>query len=336
MVVDPRALGAALSGASRPLLALALLLLANAFLTPEFFQFEWRDGRLCGAPVDVVLRAAPIALAALGMALVLGTGGVDLSVGSVAAIAGVVAALCARDLSLSAPLSAAAGLAAGAAAGLFNAALVALVGVQPIVATLILFTAGRGVAQILSDGMVVPLEQPGLARLSSGLLLGLPLPVWLALGVGLALGLGLGRGPRLLVEALGDNPRAARLAGVPAALTLGWVYAGCGLLAALSGLIATADIKAADPANCGLYLELDAILAAVIGGTTLTGGRVRLAGTMVAALFLQTLTTTLLMHGLGYDAMLGIKAVAVLAVAALQAPRVRELWPARRPAKAAA
>lgn len=319
------ALARAARSAARPLLALAVLLALNLVVTPGFFELELRDGRLVGAPIDVLLRGAPLALTALGMALVLGTGGVDLSVGSVAAIAGVVGGLVVRDAGLGAGVAIAAGLGAGALAGLFNGALVAFLGVQPIVATLVLFTAGRGIAQILSDGMVVGFEHAGLEALAAAHPLGVPLPVLLALAVAVLLGAFLGRGPRLFVEALGQSERAARLAGVPLGLTRLWVYGLCGALAALAGLIVTADIKAADPVNCGLYLELDAILAAVLGGTLLTGGRVLLFGTLVGAFFLQALTTTILMHGFGYDAMLVVKALAVLAVAALQAPRLRAL-----------
>ena len=310
-----------LRSASVPLLALALLAAFNAFATPSFFELELRDGRWVGAPFDVLVRGAPLALAALGMALVLGTGGVDLSVGSVAAIAGVVAGLCVQS-ELGAAPAIAAGLAAGAAAGLFNAALVAGLGLQPIVATLILFTAGRGVAQILSEGRVVSFQHAGFAALASAHPLGVPLPVILALGCAAALGAFLAAGPRQLVEALGQSERAARLAGVPLAWTRSWVYALCAGLSALAGLIVTADIQAADPANCGLYLELDAILAAVIGGTALAGGRVRILGTLLGAFFLQGLTTTILMHGLGYDLMLVVKALTVLALAALQSPKV--------------
>jgi simple sugar transport system permease protein len=306
--------------AAVPLVALALLAAFNLAATPDFFELELRDGRWVGAPIDVLVRGAPLALAALGMALVLGTGGVDLSVGSVAAIAGVVAGLGVRDAGLGAVPACAAGLAAGALAGLFNGALVSWLGLQPIVATLILFTAGRGVAQILSEGMVVSFQHPGFAALAAAHPFGVPLPVLIALAAAAVLGVVLAAGPRVFVEALGQSERAARLAGVPLGWTRAWAYALCGALAALAGLIVTADIQAADPANCGLYLELDSILAAVIGGTALAGGRVRLLGTLLGAFFLQALTTTILMHGLGYDSMLVIKAAAVLALAALQSP----------------
>ena len=312
-----------LRSAAGPLVALALLAAFNLLATPGFFEIELRDGRWVGAPLDVLVRGAPLALAALGMALVLGTGGVDLSVGSVAAIAGVVGGLCVRDAGTGAGPAIAAGLAAGALAGLFNGALVTWLGLQPIVATLILFTAGRGVAQILSDGMVVSFHHPGFAALAAAHPLGIPLPVMLALGCAAALGAFLAAGPRLFVEALGQSERAARLAGVPLAWTRLWAYGLCGALAALAGLIVTADIQAADPANCGIYLELDAILAAVLGGTALAGGRVRLLGTLLGAFFLQALSTTILMHGLGYDLMLVVKATAVLALAALQSPRLQ-------------
>jgi galactofuranose transport system permease protein len=316
---------ALLRSAARPLIALAVLLAVNALVTPEFFELSAVDGRWVGASVDVLVRGTPLALAALGMALVLAAGGVDLSVGSVASIAGVVGALCVRDGGVSPALAVVAGLLAGLAAGIFNGCLVAFLGVQPIVATLILFTAGRGIAQILSDGMVVNLSEGGFAGLASAHLAGVPLPVLCLCAAAAALGLFTRAGPRLFVEALGQSERAARLAGVPLRATRLWVYGLCATLAALAGLILTAEIRAADPVHCGLYLELDAILAAVIGGCALGGGRLRLLGTLVAAFFLQALTTSLLLHGLGYDHLLVVKALAVLAVAALQSPRVRAL-----------
>lgn len=323
-----------LRSASVPLLALALIAAFNAVATPGFFELELRAGRWVGAPVDVLVRGAPLALAALGMALALGSAGVDLSVGSVAAIAGVVAGLCVQD-GLGAVPAIAAGLAAGAMAGLFNGALVAALGLQPIVATLILFTAGRGVAQILADGRVVSFQNESFAALAAAHPVGVPLPVILALGCAAALGAFLAAGPRQFVEALGQSEAAARLAGVPLTWTRLWVYALCGALSALAGLIVTADIQAADPANCGLYLELDAILAAVIGGTSLAGGRVRILGALLGAFVLQALSTTILMHGLGYDLMLAVKALAVLALAALQSPKLKvSSWIRRRSVRA--
>ncbi len=317
-----------------PLAALSALLAFNLVATPGFFELELRAGRLCGAPIDVLVRGAPLVLAALGMALVLGTGGVDLSVGSVAAISGVVGALAVRDADLGAAAAIAAGVLAGLSAGLLNGALVAFLGVQPIVATLVLFTAGRGIAQIFSDGMVVSFQHAGLAALASAHPLGVPLPVILALALASALAAFLSCGPRQFVEALGHSQRAARLAGVPIGLTVVWVYGLCGALAGLAGLVLSSDIQAADPAHCGLYLELDAILAAVIGGTLLSGGRVRLLGALLGAVFLQALSTTILMHGLGHDTMLVVKALAVLAVASLQTAAIGKL--ARRLARGGA
>jgi simple sugar transport system permease protein len=258
---------------------------------------------------------------------------VDLSVGSVMAIAATVAAVGARELGPGA--SAAAALGAGARAGTVNGVLVAALRLQPIVATLILYTAGRGIAQLASGGTVVPLEAAHLGRLAGAAWLGLPASAWVALGALGALGLAVRRTAYgLYLEALGDNPRAARVAGLPVAAVLVGSYAACAGLAAVAGLLVAADIRAADPSSTGLYVELDAILAVVIGGTPLRGGRVRLVGSALGALTLQTLTTAVLMHGARLDLALVVKALAVLAVVAAQSPRWRELLPRREEARA--
>jgi ribose/xylose/arabinose/galactoside ABC-type transport system permease subunit len=312
-------------------LALVSILVLIALATPGFLQIEVRDGRAYGAALDVLLRAAPTALVALGMALVIATGGVDLSVGAVMAVAGTLAALVVRHGAGGAAPALAAALAGGLALGLFNGALVAGLGLQPIVATLILFVAGRGAAQLLSGGEVVSFDAPGLQSLARGTFSFLPAPVFVVLAALAAIGLVLRRtSAGLYLEAAGDHPRSARLAGVPVAAVQLGAYGASGFLAALAGVLVATDIGAADAANAGLYVELDAILAVVIGGTLLTGGRVHLARTLLGVLVLQGLTTSILILDWGYEATLMVKAAAVVAACALQSPRWAELAAARR------
>jgi simple sugar transport system permease protein len=311
-------------------LALVSILVLIALATPGFLQIEVRDGRAYGAALDVLLRASPTALVALGMALVIATGGVDLSVGAVMAVAGTLAALVVRHGAGAGPALAAA-LAGGLALGLFNGVLVAGLGLQPIVATLILFVAGRGAAQLLSGGEVVSFDAPGLQSLARGTFSFLPAPVFVVLAALAAIGLVLRRtSAGLYLEATGDQPRSARLAGVPVAAVQLGAYGASGFLAALAGVLVAADIGAADAANAGLYVELDAILAVVIGGTLLTGGRVHLARTLLGVLVLQALTTSILILDWGHEATLMVKAAAVVAACALQSPRWAELAAARR------
>jgi len=252
----------------------------------------------------------------------------------VMAIAGTLAALWIRAGELAAAPIVALAVLAGGAIGLFNGVLVAGLRLSPIVATLVLFTAGRGIAQLLSQGQIVTFESAGFEALAAGSLLFLPATAWIALAAFLACA-ALARASAfgLYVEALGDNPRSARIAGLPVAAVTLSAYALCAALAALAGLIVAADIKAADAASSGLYVELDAILAVAIGGTPLAGGRMRLAGSLLGALFLQMLTTAVLMHGWGLESTLILKASAVLAVCALHSPRLRRR--ARRKARGA-
>ena len=317
------------TSAARAALGWLLVLAVGALLSPGFLELEWRDGRLYGTFIDVLLRAAPTLLAALGMTLVIGTGGVDLSVGAVAAISAVLAA---RQLQSGGdPATALAlGLGAGVLLGIWNGVLVRKLGLVPIVATLVLFTAGRGLAQLLSEGNVLTFRSDGFASLATGVFVGLPLPIWIGIACLGALVLVMARTNfGLYLQACGDNPRAAELAGLPVTAVIVGAYAACGSLAALSGAIVAADVQAGDAASAGLYLELDAILAVVIGGTSLRGGRVHLVGTFLGALILQTLTTLVLVQGARLEFALIAKALAVVAVCALQSERWGE-WLGRR------
>lgn len=322
-----------------PLAALALLAGINGVLNPAFFHLRIVDGRLTGALIDVLNQGAPVMLVALGMTLVIGTAGIDLSVGAVMAVAG---ALAARLLQLDAPAAVAVGAALGAclAAGLWNGVLVTVVGITPIVATLILMVAGRGIAQLVTDGQIITIDpaSPVLA-IGRGDLVGVPMPIVIVAVSALLLG-GVVRFTSLgvFVEAIGDNEEASRYAGIDVQSIRLAVYSIAGALAGVAGLIDTADIAAADANNSGLYLELDAILAVVIGGTALTGGRFSLLGALLGAIIIQTLSTTILMAELGGRSLpvelnLVIKAAVVLVVCLLQSDELRRM--VLRPGKAA-
>ena len=307
-----------------PLLALAVLLLYNFFFSPGFFRFQFRDNHIYGTLIDILDRAAPVMLVALGMTLVIATGGVDLSVGAVMAITGAIAAILINRETASLPLVLLAALAIAMLAGIWNGLLVAVFRIQPIVATLILMVAGRGIAQSLTGGHIITFTHPGLAFLGGGYLVSLPFALTLVTATALivaaltrltALG--------LFVEATGNNPRAADYSGVRVRAIQFFAYTLTGLSAGFAGLIATADIKAADANNVGLYLELDAILAVVIGGTALTGGRFSLLGSLIGALIIQTLTTTILMSDIKVEYTQIVKAAVVLVVCLLQSDVIR-------------
>lgn len=304
-----------------PILALGLILLANLLLSPEFFHLEVKDGRLYGSLVDVLNRSAPCALLAIGMSLVIATGGIDLSVGAIIAISG---AICANLLN--SPLDAltiviTAGLCAGLVAGAVNGSLVSIFGIQPIVATLVLMVAGRGIAQLINDGQIVTFQNADFASIGVGSLFGLPFPVILVLFVFLLTQLfmrftALG----LFIEAVGCNPKASYYSGLHVRSIKFAVYCFSGVCAAIAGLIITADIQGADANNAGLWLELDAILAVVLGGAALTGGRFSLPLTLIGVLIIQAMTTTIIMSGIAPKYNLLIKSLVIVSVLLLQSP----------------
>ncbi|WP_327174041.1 ABC transporter permease [Streptomyces sp. NBC_01335] len=268
--------------------AVAVLLIFNALFTDHFMTTDNLRTQL--------VQVAPIVIVALGMALVIGTEGVDLSVGSTMAVA---AAL--LPLYLGYGLVPALGIAllAGAVVGAVNGSLVSLVGLQPIVATLALFVGGRGLALVMADGQLKQIENPDLLALGTDSFLGIPLVVLIAGVLAVAVAFLIGRTTfGRQVVAVGGNRAAAKLAGLPVKRVLIGVYVLCGVLAALAGVLATARLTASDPSSLGTLMELSAITAVVVGGTPLTGGSVRVLGTVAGALLMQLLRATLVKHDL--------------------------------------
>ncbi len=305
-----------------PLAGLALLLVVNLIHNPDFLKIGVLEGHLFGAPVDIFNQGARTFVVALGMTLVIATGGVDLSVGSVMAVAGATAGLCITSGHTSLPLVLAATLGAGALAGLLNGILVAYAGVQPIVATLILMVSGRGIAQFVAHGDVLLIKHPGFEYLGKGFLLGLPFAAILAGLLYLVAQAALRRtAAGLFIEAVGDNPVASRFAGLATARMKCLAYLLCGLCAALAGAMDAANIGAADPYRSGENMELDAIFAVVVGGTALNGGRFTLAGTFAGVLLLQTLSPTLVFLGVPPPVASVPKAILILVVCVLQSDR---------------
>jgi simple sugar transport system permease protein len=319
---------------ARPLGALALLLLVDLLSVPGFFHLELKDGHLYGSLVDIANRAAPLMLAALGMTLVVATRGIDISVGAVVALAGMVSAmLVGGDADSHLPLGLALGAAMGAAllCGAWNGLLVCALGLQPIVATLILMVAGRGLAQLLTDGQIVTVYYKPFFFLGSGYLAGLPVALFVVAAVFLvtaflmrktALG--------LFIQAVGINPVAARLAGVHTAALVFFVYVFCSACAGVAGLMISSNIKSADANNAGMLLELDAILAVTLGGTSLGGGKFSLAGSIIGALIIQTLTYTIYSLGVPPEVNMVVKSLVVFLVCVSQSPEFGQVFKRRR------
>jgi len=322
----------------RPAAALVVLLVLDALLVPGFFRLEIKDGHLYGALVDILNRAAPLMLAALGMTLVIATRGIDISVGAVVALSGTVAATLiggtmvinngVPEYVANTPMGTALAAAVGVAllCGLWNGVLVAGIRLQPIVATLILMVAGRGLAQLITDGQIVTVYYQPYFFLGSGYLAGLPFSLFVVAALfALTLLLVKKTALGLFIQTVGINPVAARLAGLRTATLIIFVYVFCSACAGLAGLLITSNIKSADANNAGLLLELDAILAVTLGGTSLAGGKFSLAGSMIGALIIQTLTYTIYSLGVPPEVNMVVKAIVVFIVCISQSGEFRQL-----------
>lgn len=310
-----------------PLLALVLIIAVAGTFSPNFFDIRIVEGRLFGNLIDILYRAVPTALVALGMAVVIGTRGIDLSVGSIIAIVGAVIVWRIKmgDPHMTILFSA---LLAAAICGMWNGFLVAALGIQPIIATLILMVSGRGIGMLINllyGGTDPSFESAFLQGLSTGSIWFIPTRLILAAGIFLALWLLIRRTALgLFIESVGGNAAASNLAGLNARVIVFAAYVLCGILAGWAGIIMTADTHTSDPVSVGLYIELDAILAVVIGGGSLAGGRIYLGMTVIGALVIQALTTATLISGLPPEYNLIIKALVVLSVLFLQSANARK------------
>ncbi|WP_230986918.1 ABC transporter permease [Cohnella fermenti] len=308
-----------------PLTALAAILLFNLFFVPGFFHMEIKDGHLFGSLIDILNRAAPIMVIAIGMTLVIAKEGIDISVGSVLAIAGAVAISLIGVVPLWMAIGAA--LIVGALCGLWNGVLIAYLGIQPMVGTLILMTVGRGIAQLITEGKVLTTDSKSYGFIGKGFFLGLPFSIFIAAFVFLlVLYLKKRTALGLFLEATGTNKVSSEYAGVEPRKIYLFVYIVCGLCAAIAGLLVSSNISSADANNAGLWIELDAILAVVIGGTSMRGGRFFLAGTVIGALFIQSLTTTIYSMGVPPERIMVVKAIVVIIVSLMQSDRFRQMF----------
>lgn len=319
-----------------PVLVLVLLLVANLVFTPSFFSVSIREGHLYGSVIDILRNGAPLAIVGLGMTVVIATGGIDLSVGAVIALSGSLAVyqvsvLDDPDSTSGVLIACGVSLVLSMLCGLWNGLLVAVAGIQPIVATLILMVGGRGLAQLISDGQIITIRSEPYATIGAGFWLTVPVAVIIAAVVALvAVVISRRTAFGLLLESVGGNAEASRLAGVRSRGIVLMAYVFSGLCAGIAGLMISSNVASANANAMGLWYELDAILAVVIGGTALIGGRYYLGGTLVGALVISTLTTTIYTIGIPPETTLLFKALVVTAVCLLQSPRFRERLLRRR------
>lgn len=313
-----------------PLMVLGLMIVFNILFVDDFLKIEMMEGKLYGRIIDIINRAAPLMLMAIGMTLVIATGGTDLSVGSVAAISGaIVCTLIGGDFNgtpqtpfLIAMLAA---VLISMTAGMWNGLLVGRLGIQPVIATLILFVAGRGIAQLITEGQIVTVYYKPFAYLG-GFVPGIPIPfsiILVAVVLTIVLLVLKKTALGLFIEAVGVNSVSSRLTGISVTRIKFLVYAFSGLCAGIAGLIISSMIRAADANNAGLMFEMDAILAVAIGGTSTAGGRFSIGASMIGALIVQSITTTLYAVGVSAQVLPLIKSLVVIAICLIQAEEFR-------------
>lgn len=316
-------------------IAIVALLGLNLLKDPNYLAISVHpdSGNLSGNLIDILRASAPILMIALGMALVIATGGIDLSVGSVMAVAGATSMVFIKQAGGdpgSALLGLSLALAISAVLGLINGVLVAYVGLQPFISTLIMMLAGRGVAKVITGGQNTNAVNDSFRWIANGYLFGVPVVFILAIGVVIIIGLIVRKSALgLMVESIGINSSASRMAGVKPRGLLLTVYTLSGLLAGVAGVFAVSSVMTVDVSRTGYQMELDAILAVVIGGTALTGGKFSITGATVGALLIATLNKTVLFLGISASATPAFKAIVIVALCLAQSDRVRA-WFVRR------
>lgn len=323
-----------------PVIALFLVLLFDFIFIPGFFTIENRDGNLSGSLIDILRNGSAVSLLAIGMTLVIATGGIDLSVGAVMAIAASVAGILMNPSALRnevffvtdptytfQPLWVVIGAALLVAliCGLWNGLLVAYMKIQPMVATLVLMTAGRGIAQLITNGLRVQITYKPFSYIGQGWLI-LPFSLYLVAFVLIATWL-LTRKTAIgmFIESVGINFRSSYFSGIKERNIKLMAYTFCGFCAGIAGLVACSNVKTSDANNIGLFVELDAILAVVIGGTSMSGGRFSLLASVIGGLVMQAVTQSMYAIGVPAFALQAIKSVVVIIVILLFSEQVRGL-----------
>jgi len=313
-----------------PVVALVALILVNTISRPSFLRITIQDGQLYGSLVEILRNSAPLMLVALGMTIVIATRGIDLSVGALMAVSGAVA-LTIIDASPNpeAPetlvLAVGAGVLVTLILGVWNGFLVSVLGIQPIIATLVLMLAGRGIALLITGGFITTVNSAPYKFMSQGYLFGLPFAFYVSVAAVVIVVL-IQRRTALgvLTEAVGINPEASRLAGVRSRGIIWGAYAASGLLAGFAGILYSSNIMAADANAAGNLIELDAILAVVLGGTSLMGGKFTIAGTVIGVFTIQTLKSTIVFLGVPSPVSPVFMAAVVILVVAVQSRLVRD------------
>jgi ribose/xylose/arabinose/galactoside ABC-type transport system permease subunit len=325
-----------------PLVALILIFIFNAIFSPGFFKIGIVEGHLYGNLIDVFNNSAPLMLVALGMTLVIATGGVDLSVGAVIAISAAMGTvlinpalgevlqtndiLAANTTNTPLWIVVVVTMVAGIVCGLWNGMLVSRGKISPMVATLILMVAGRGIAQLITNGQIMTVYYQPYWWFGNGFILGLPVSIYIVAVVYVfAWVLVRKTSIGLFIESVGINAKSTYYSGISEKNIKLFAYAFCGFCGAIAGLILGSYIHGVDANNIGLNYELDAIFAVVIGGTLMSGGRFSLLASIVGALIIWTFTITMYTFGVPANALLAGRAVLVLVVILLYSDYTRRI-----------
>jgi len=324
-----------------PITALIIMLIVNSIITPGFFKVSINNGVLYGFLIDILNRSSELIILAVGMTFVAASSrGTDISVGTVAAVS---ASLIVRLLgssydgyAMNPALAITFGLILGILCGAVNGFLVAGLHIQPMVATLIMYTAGRGIAQLISStelatGVILYVRMESYKYIG-GFIPGciIPTPIFIAAAfVAITYLVTTKTAMSTYIQTVGINPKAGRLVGINSVMVIFFCYVFSGFCSGVTGLIASSRIYSCDANNIGLNMELDAILAVALGGNSLGGGKFNLAGSVIGAVTIQALTTSLYAVGVSADQLPVYKAIVVIMIVVFQSPAFKK-WMAKR------
>lgn len=325
---------------------LAILAVAG-ILRPDFFRIEYNatTGMFYGSIVDIINRSSEITIIAMGMTMVIALGGTDISVGALVAVAGAFALKLLRWNVTEYPtpgdytvypfvLVILVPLVVCTLMGLFNGIPIGKFKLEPIIATLILMVAGRGIAQIATNGKQFTTGYTPFRFIGQGSLFGLPFPIILAVVICTVVMIFVRKTAfGTFVESVGINPSASRVTGLKSSKIIIIVYTLTGFLSGVAGLIYSSRISSCDSNNAGVNYEMDAILAVVLGGTSMTGGKFSLTGTIIGSLIIRTITTLVYYFGITSESIMAFKAVIILVVIIIQSEPVRKKLAVRKSRK---
>ncbi len=306
------------------LVILLIVVVQNIITTPTFFNISITNGLISGYIPDILDEASLLVIVTMGMTLVIAaTGGVDISVGPIMAIA---ASFCGLMLNGSeyrteifhSPylLALFVGLLGGALCGAFNGFLVSGLKIQPMIATLILFTAGRSIAKQITHGQTIYIMNPSFKWLGVQIP-GIPIRTTIIVSLAIVMlvvlvtkltSLG------LYVQSVGINGSSSRLVGLNSRAIKFMAFIICGILAGVAGLVGSSSLGSVNSGELGLGIEMDAILAVALGGNMLGGGKFSIAGSVIGAYTIQSITTTLYAMNVRADQLYVFKALIIILI----------------------